>query len=260
MSNKILILKKVKKKPAFSIITVVKNSDNLILNTIRSIEKQSFRNFEFIIIDGGSTDYTVTKILSKKKNISYLISQKDKGIYDAMNKGIKISNGKIIVFVNSGDILMKNALKIIWKIFLKKKIDFVFGTVKRNYTKKTILKYGYNPKRLRYNFDFATTHSVGFFMKKSSIDKVGLYDIRYKCSADYDYYYRTIIKNKMTGSSTKKSQLIGILAAGGYSSKISFINHLFEECKIRFNNKQNIFIIMLIFLNATVKHLLKKFV
>jgi glycosyltransferase involved in cell wall biosynthesis len=259
MNNKILFFRKHKKKPVFSIITVVKNSENLILNTIRSVEKQTFKNFEFIIIDGKSNDNTIAQILTKKKIVNCLISQKDKGIYDAMNTGIKISSGKIIVFLNSGDIFLKNALKILDKIFLQKNIDFVFGTVRRHYTKKTILKYGYNPDRLRYNFDFATTHSAGFFMKKTSIDKVGFYDLKYKCSADYDYYYRTLVKNKMIGDSTKKNQLIGIVSSGGYSSKVSFMNHLLEECKIRFNNEQNIFLIIAIFFNAIVKNFIKKF-
>ena len=259
MNNKVLFFRKNKKKPVFSIITVVKNSENLILNTIRSVEKQTFKNFEFIIIDGKSNDNTIAQILTKKKILNYLISHKDKGIYDAMNTGLKISNGEIIVFLNSGDILLKNALKIIDKFFSKKNIDFVFGTVRRHYTKKTILKYGYNPKRLRYNFDFATTHSAGFFMKKTSINKVGFYDLKYKCSADYDYYYRTIFKNNMIGDSTKKSQLIGIVSSGGYSSKTSFMNHLLEECKIRYNNGQNIFLIIVIFFNAIIKDFIKKF-
>ena len=96
-------------------------------------------------------------------------------------------------------------------------------------------------------------------MKKTSIDKVGFYDLKYKCSADYDYYYRTLVKHKMFGDSTKKRQLIGIVSSGGYSSKVSFMNHLLEECKIRFNNEQNIFLIIAIFFNAIVKNFIKKF-
>jgi glycosyltransferase involved in cell wall biosynthesis len=254
------LISKYKKNPLFSIITVVKNNQNLILKTIKSIEHLKFKNFEYIIVDGNSEDSTLDYALTKKKKINYLISEKDNGIYDAMNKGIKIANGCIIVFVNAGDTLTKNSLTIISKIFKKKKeIDFVFGSVKRHYTKQTIHKYGFNAKRLRYNFDFATAHSTGFFMKKKSINKVGLYNTNYKCSSDYDYYYRTIIKKNMLGASTRKSQLIGIVSSGGYSSKVSFINHLLEECKIRLNNGQNIFLIIFLFFNTIIKNFIKFF-
>ena len=79
--------------------------------------------------------------------------------------------------------------------------DFVFGTVKRYYTTNTILKYGYNRERLKYNFDFCT-HINRVFLKKSFL-KVGMFNIKYKCSADYDLYYRAIITHKMNGGYTK---------------------------------------------------------
>ena len=159
-----------KKVPFFSVITVVKNNESKIKKTIDSILSQTFKNFEYIIIDGKSSDNSLQIINRYKKNIKKIVSQKDKGIYDAMNKGLNLSVGKVILYVNSGDILTKNALKIVYKIFSKNKnLDFVFGTVKRYYTKATIIKSGFNKKRLFYNFDFATTHSAGFFFEKNFI-------------------------------------------------------------------------------------------
>lgn len=257
MKKKYLINKK-RLKPFFSIITVVKNSERLIEKTIRSIINQSFKKFEYIIIDGKSSDNTVTKVLDYKKNINLFLSEKDKGIYFAMNKGINLANGKILVFVNSGDFLTKDALKKIYKLFNKnKKFDFVFGTVKRYYTKKKILKYGFNSKRLKYNFDFATAHSTGFFIKKSEIIKLGKFDTSYKCSADYDLYYKAIIKNKLKGGYTTKKDLIGIVSSGGFSSKIKYISHLKEEIKIRLKNGQNVFFVSLIFINSIIKNFFK---
>ena len=137
------------KKPFFSIITVVKNDEVNIEKTIKSILNQNYKNFEYILIDGKSRDKTFQNIKKYKKNLSYILSEKDKGIYYAMNKGIRRATGKIIVFVNSGDILTKNALKIISNKFkLDNKLDFVFGTVKRHYTKSTILKYGFNKNKI----------------------------------------------------------------------------------------------------------------
>ena len=91
----------------------------------------------------------------------------------------------------------KISLNIINKTFKKdKKIDFVFGTVKRHYITSTILKHGFNLNRLKYNFDFATAHSTGFFLKKNFFLKYGFFNTKYKCSADYDLYYRLLITKK----------------------------------------------------------------
>ena len=250
-------MKKIK-KPYFSIVTVVKNDVHNIDKTIKSIISQNYKNFEYIIIDGKSIDGTIIKINKYKAQIKHILSEKDQGIYFAMNKGIKIAKGQVIVFVNSGDLLTKNALEIIFKKFKKyKNIDFVFGTVKRHYTTQTIIKSGYNPSRIRYNFDFATSHSTGFFIKLISLKKVGKFNTKYKCSADYDLYFRAIIKKKLKGISTNKNNIIGIMKSGGYSSKFSFLQHILEETKIRYDNGQNFIFIFFIFLNAIIKNLFK---
>lgn len=257
--KKKFIINRIKKKPKFSIITVVKNDDLEISNTIKSIINQSYKNFEYLIIDGKSTDKTLEKILIFKKKINTLICESDRGIYYAMNKAIKFTRGEIIVFVNSGDLLKRNALKEVNDIFQKNKnFDYVFGTVRRHYTKSTILKHGVNINRLKYNFDFATTHSTGFFLKKKMFIKHGLFNTEYKCSADYDLYYRLILKNKIKGGSTSKNKIIGIVKKGGHSSKISFLNHVCEETKIRLNNNQNLLFVILIFCNAIIKGILRK--
>ncbi len=257
MKNKKILYKKKIKNPYYSIITVVKNDEKNICKTIQSIKFQKFKNYEYIIVDGFSKDQTVQNILKYKKNINLLLSEKDKGIYYAMNKGARIASGKVIIFVNSGDELTRNALKIIKKKFTKN-IDFVFGTVKRHYTNKTILKHGFNLKKLYINFDFATSHSTGFYIKNTTFKSLNYFNTKYKCSADYDLYYRLMLTLKKNGTFTNKNQLIGIVKSGGFSSKLSFMQHLIEEVKIRIDNKQNKFIIIIIIFNALIKHLLKK--
>ena len=122
--------------------------------------------------------------------------------------------------------------------------------------KKKIIKYKLNPNRIFYNFDFATAHSTGFFLKKKIYKKIGLYDIQFKCSSDYDLYLR-LIKGGYKGAVTNKKNLIGNVASGGFSSKISFLDHLIEESKIRVKNKQNLLLILIIFINSYLKNIFK---
>jgi len=253
------IKKRRRSKPFFSVITVVKNDEKNILKTINSIKKQTFKNFEYIIVDGNSSDRTLNKIKIHKDIIDKIISEKDNGIYFAMNKGVKISSGSVIVFVNSGDILFKKALEFVYNKFYIKNLDFLFGTVRRNYTKTSILKYGYNLNKITYSFDFATSHSTGFFLRKKYYKEIDYFNTEYKCSADYDVYYKLFNKkNTLKGDYTTKKQLIGEVASGGFSSKYGFLNILLEECKIRLNNGQNILVVLIILINKLIKDFLKK--
>jgi len=250
---------RIKKKPFFSVITVVKNDEKNISKTIKSIVNQNYKNYEYLIIDGKSSDGTLKEILRFKKKINYCLSAKDKGIYFAMNEGARLSKGEVIIYVNSGDKLYSSALRNIKKKFdQNKSFDFVFGTVKRNYMKDTIIKHGVNISRLKYNFDFATSHSTGFYLKRKTFIKYGLFNTNFKYSADYDLYYRLIINKKIKGGATSKRKIIGEMSSGGFSSKISFFKHLVEETKIRIHNRQNLIIILVIFLNAILKKTIKK--
>ena len=247
------------KIPFFSVSTVVKNDIKNITNTIKSIQSQNFKNFEYLIIDGKSSDGTFEKIKRYRKFVDLIKSEKDKGIYFAMNKGAKLARGKVIVFVNSGDTLTKNALKKVHQKFLEnKKHDFVFGTVMRHYKTDSILKSGFSIRKLRYNFDFATAHSTGFFLNRKIFIKNGMFNTNFKISADYDLYLRLILNKKIFGGATKRNDLIGTVVSGGYSSKIPFSRHLLEETKIRLNNNQNSILVLIIFFNAIIKFIYKK--
>ncbi len=237
--QKKILIKKKANKPFFSIITVVKNAEKDIIQTINSLKKQTFKNFEYLIIDGKSTDRTIKNILINRRYINLLISEKDGGIYYAMNKALKFINGEVVVFINAGDVFVKNGLLTIYKKFQKNpSTDFIFGTVKRHYVESTILKYGFNKHRLKYNFDFATSHSTGFFIKKKAMDIIGKYNTIFKCSADYDLYYRALIKFNLKGDCTKKNQLVGIFKSGGFSSKINFFTrkNFTSSSSVRFSS------------------------
>ncbi len=233
------------KEPKISIITVCKNSSATIEETIKSIIKQNYNNIELIIIDGKSTDDTLTIIEKYKKNISSLVSEIDDGIYDGFNKGLKLATGDLIGFVNADDILTDNALEILKNYYQKNpNVDFIFGSVKKHWG----IIHGYKPWKIFFSWGFYTSHSTGFFIKKDAAKRVGNYNLKYKFSADYDYFYRMIVDQKLKGVATKKNEVLGIFRRGGFSSKVNFFDHLCECTKIRIDNGQNKFVVLLTFL------------
>ena len=122
------------KKTFFSIITVVKNSSDTIESTIKSVINQNHQDIEYIVIDGNSNDDTLNKIKSYNNKINYWCCIRDKGIYDAMNYGLKLASGKVIGIINSGDIYTKDSFDIVKKYFIQKEnLSFLFGTVERHY-------------------------------------------------------------------------------------------------------------------------------
>jgi glycosyltransferase involved in cell wall biosynthesis len=244
----------IKPKPIFSIITVVLNGEKFLRETIESVKNQSFKDYEYIIIDGGSTDKTLDVINEYSEHIDFWISEKDFGLYDAFNKGILMAKGKYIGIINSDDLYTVNALEIINEYFYNNpKIDFVFGSVKKHWG----ILHGYRPKKIYYSWGFYSSHSTGFFIKKESANKVGLYDLRYKYHADYDFFFRMIVKNKLKGMATRKDEVTGVFRRGGFSSKIPFRKLFFEELKIRYNNDQNLILIFIIFIHKFFKNIKK---
>jgi len=236
----------------FSIITTVFNGEETIAKTIESVISQTYNNYEYIIIDAKSEDNTLKEIEKYRKYITKIISEPDKSIYEGMNKGIKVSTGEIIGIINSGDVYSNNALQIINDYFKNDNLDFMFGTV----LKKKIL-HKFEPKKIWWSFNFYPAHSGGFFVNKKMHEELGLYDTRYKCSADYDFFYKLIVKNKKKGTITKKEELISTFDLGGYSSKLSLFEHMLEETNIRINNGQNKLIVLLIFILKFFRHFSK---
>ena len=243
-----------KNKFKISIITVTKNSEKFLQETIDSLSKQTHQNFEHIIVDGASTDKTLDIIKKNSHNITKWISEPDQGLYYAMNKGLRLCSGDIVGILNSDDIYYPDTLSIVNTYFLKKKIDFLFGTVFKHK-----LMYGFYPKKIHWTFGFYTTHSVGFFIKKISQDKIGPYNTKYKWSADYDNFYKMIVKHKMTGVATKKEEIFGVFRQGGLSSSIKYIDFLKENTQIRLDNGQNRIFVFIIFILRLMRNFKRLF-
>jgi len=239
----------------FSIITVVLNNADFLEQTIKSVINQGI-DVEYILIDGGSTDGTLNIIKKYEKFIDLWISEKDFGIYDAMNKGIKYSTGSYIGMINSSDLYNNNALLTIKDYFTKNtKVDFIFGTVH-----KKKIKSGFKRGKIYWSFDFYPSHSTGFFISNRAQKKIGLYDVNFKLSADYDFFFR-LMNSSFKGMATKKKELIGYFKkdGGSFSSSIDFYRQLKEEVNIRLKNKQNrLSVMFIIFLNYFMKFITKR--
>ncbi len=240
-------------KPLITIITVCYNSELFIEKTIKSVLTQNYDNIEYIIIDGNSNDKTLQIIKKYDQYLDFWISETDTGIYDALNKGILLSSGDIIGVLMSNDVYVKDALTIVKNYFVNEKVDFLFGTVR-----KDRLLSGFNKKKISWKFNIYPAHSAGFFISQKSQIKVGLYDNQFKLHADYDLIYRLICKLNLNGLATKKNELIGIFDTEGISSKEKKYQYFWEEFKIRKKNKQNIFFLIILIPIKILHHYISK--
>lgn len=241
-------------KPQLTIITATFNSEKYLEECLLSLYNQKYSDYEHIIIDGGSSDRTIEIIKKYEDKIAYWCSSKDKGIYDAFNKGMQLSKGKYLGFLNSDDKYTENSLEILNRYIENyPEKDFFFGSVKKHWG----TLHGYKPYKIYWSWGFYSSHSTGFFIKRESAKKVGLYNLKYKFSSDYDYFFRMIVKKKLKGIGTKKSELFGIFRRGGYSSTINFYDHFIEEIRIRLDNNQNKFLVLLIFIYKYIKNITK---
>ena len=236
--------------PKITIITVIKNKADYVEETILSIKNQNYKNIEYIVIDGVSTDGSIDIIKKYMDNIDYFVSEPDDGNYDAINKGISLSTGDLIGIVNADDILLEDATEILLKYYNKySNCDFFFGSVKKHWG----ILSGYKPYKIKYSWFFYTSHSTGFFIKRKAAEKNGKYSLKYKYSSDFDYFYRLIVHNKFKGIATKKNEIFGIFRPGGISHTLNKEDHFFEKIQIRIDNKQNKLFILMMFV---VKYLI----
>ena len=223
--------------------------DNNLLRSIDSILDQEYENIELIIIDGKSGDQTSNTLKNYGDDIDIWISEKDKNLWDAWNKGFLLARGDYVGIVDSSNILYANSINILKKYIKKNsEIDFLCGTVKKD----NKFYMGYRPNDIYKQFNIIPSTVVGFYIKLTSLKKVGLLNVKYKLQSDYDWLYRIIITQKMKGSATKSDEIFGDLGKSNFSTKFSFFPALFNELKIRFDNKQSIIILLFIFFGRTL--------
>tara|TARA_B000000565_G_C23758137_1_gene367310 strand:+ start:668 stop:1432 length:765 start_codon:yes stop_codon:yes gene_type:complete len=223
-----------------SLITVCFNSEKTIKKTLDSIESQSYKNIEYIIIDGQSTDNTNEIIKSHKKKIDIHISEPDEGIFDAYNKGIRVANGDVIGFLNSDDFFVdNNSLDAVMEEF-NKDIDIVFGNVLllRNDANNSIFRrWKSGPfKKFKLYLGWMPPHP-GFFIKRSIIDNYG-FNTEFKIAGDYDFMIRHLLK--INSSRVKNvNKFLTYQLIGGVSTTFSLqalFNKLREDIYSMYRN------------------------
>lgn len=206
--------------PVISIITVVFNSEKLIEKTIQSIINQDYPKKELVIIDGGSKDGTLEIIKRYQNKISYFLSEPDKGIYDAMNKGLKAATGEFVIFINSGDLLEDQVLS---KIFSKfdASVDVFYGETNLIDEEGKVL--GTRSKLSTRKLPLQMTWQdmkYGMVVSHQSIivrrNLAPLYNLVYKCSSDIDWVI-TCLKKSQKIENTKL--VISRYLIGGFSIK-----------------------------------------
>lgn len=220
----------------YTIITPTYNSEKTLKSTIESVLNQSYFNYEYIIIDGESKDNTLNIIQEyaykfKEKRVAFkYISEKDTGIYDAMNKGIDLSSGKFLIFLGSDDLLYDN--QVLKK--LESEVDenkVLYGKVLKEKEGISILDEGMN-KVTKYTLFRRPICHQALVTPKVLFKEVGKYDLTYKIKADHKWQIESIIKFGVKYKKTKI--LISRFSLDGISSRL--IKETEKEAIKMFNN------------------------
>lgn len=197
---------------SFSIIIVSYNTKKDFIKTLNSIKEQTYKNYEIIVVDGNSIDGTKKEIIKRKKTISKFVIEKDKGIYHAMNKGIKMSSGNWIIFMNSGDLFYKKNVLYNFISENVKNCDIVYGDT---LVSAKNLKYVVNSKPFEYKTLLMPFCHQSVFVK-SNILKKRNFSLIYRFSSDFDFFYYCYLSKKKF---QKIDYIISKVTSGGFSDK-----------------------------------------
>lgn len=221
--------------PRISIITVVRNGEKYIEQTISSILNQTYSNIEYIIIDGNSNDSTIEIVKKYDKKIQYWISEPDTGIYDAMNKGILASTGTWLLFINADDYLANDHVISDSIPYLNKSPNIiVYGRLAFVLQNETEIVVGDEWENIKHIFRFKTMTGINHqatFHHRSIFDS-GLYNTKFKLAGDYDL----LLKHLKTNNANFIPIIIAKMRHGGSSTQ--YYKTLFLEiCTIYIQNR-----------------------
>lgn len=204
-----------------SLITVTYNSEKYLSHCIESVQRQNYSDIEHIIIDGNSSDNTVSIIKKYESGIAKWISEPDRGMYDAINKGMKMATGEVIGILNSDDMLAsEDVIADIAKTFEEQNVDSVFGDLEyvdqENTNRVFRVWKGQKYRRNLFRIGWMPGHPT-FYIKRSLIEKYGGYENHYFTAADYELMARYLFKHRISAHYLPK--LIVRMRRGGASNK-----------------------------------------
>jgi glycosyltransferase involved in cell wall biosynthesis len=185
-----------------TIITVCKNSERFLADTIESVINQTYKNIEYIIIDGKSDDHTIDIIKRFSSHISYWISEKDNGMYDAINKGLLISTGDYILILNSDDVLASNdTIRQVAEQISIEKLDYYYGNMikSKDGKYKRVKLFTVTFRQLLLSTHGTFVQHPSFFISSKLNKVLGGYDLRYRYASDYDYILRALSTKDIKG-------------------------------------------------------------
>ena len=210
-----------------SIITVCYNAEKYIADCAASVLSQDYPDIEYIVIDGASKDNTLEKLEPFKEQIAKLVSEPDKGIYDAMNKGVQHATGDIVGILNADDLYQNDhVISDVLAVFQEKKVDSVYGDlifVQPDNLEKVVRFY--SPKSFKpdhFKRGDMPPHPT-FFVKKELYEEFGLFDTSFKITADFEIMVRMILKGGATYAylpQTLVKMRVGGVSTSGIKSKV----------------------------------------
>ena len=225
-------------KPLITVITVVFNGAQTLRDTIESVMQQSYDNVEYIVVDGGSSDATVDILRQYDHVIDYWLSEKDGGIYDAMNKGIALCSGDYVGLLNSDDMFADGrVLQAIADRFCQTQVDAVFSCL--NIVDKTNLKKILRKYRVAklssalLRIGVMPPHPT-FYCKRSCYERGGMYKTDYKIAADFEMLVRLLIRQKITWSFIDKVTVTmrsGGVSNSGFMMGVKLNSEIVRACK-----------------------------
>ncbi|MBK2255834.1 glycosyltransferase family 2 protein [Francisella philomiragia] len=219
----------------FTVITVCYNSEKTIERTLQSIKDQTYKNIEYIIIDGGSTDKTLEIISNYSDIVNILVSEPDNGIYDAMNKGIKLATGDYIGFLNSDDYYTNNIFEEYNEALIKEIVDYIYSDA--FFVKNSNMEYvNSQPRIINKVYQYMPFLHLSLYVK-SSILKTNIFDVQFNIAGDLDFLNKLV---RITNNYAYISKGLCYFEDGGISTN-QLLNTLNESKRVALKHGKKIF-------------------